>query len=96
MQLVELLVPAIIIALIGAIKNSITVDTFGDVIPTLDTPVATWDVLVNRTVYPNVLCYDNNAFLRYNTPEYVHIVQFVATFEVHNASDGVHPAPNTM
>lgn len=32
--------------------------------PTVDTPLATYADMQNQTTFPNVLCYDNNMFLR--------------------------------
>lgn len=63
-QLVELLVPAIVMALIGLIKEAITVDVFPAFVPVTDSPVVTYDIMQDTAVYPNVLCYDNNMFLR--------------------------------
>lgn len=65
LQLVELIVPALIILLIGAIKNSLTVDLIPEGFVLTDTPVATYESMQNVATFPNVLCYDNNMFLRY-------------------------------
>lgn len=64
-QLVELLVPAIVMALIGLIKEALTVNVFPEHVPLTDSPVVTYDIMQDTAVYPNVLCYDNNMFLRY-------------------------------
>ena len=50
--------------LIGALKGDLDLEVFDEVIPTSDTPVMTYDALQNTTTFPNVLCYDNNMFLR--------------------------------
>ena len=63
-QLVELLVPAIIMLLIAAIKGVIEVDEFEAFIPDADVPVVSYEAIQNTTSYPNVLCHDNNAFFR--------------------------------
>lgn len=63
-QAIELLVPAIIMLLIGSIKNAITVEVFDAGIPSTDSPVVTYDLMQNLTTFPNVLCYDNNMFMR--------------------------------
>ena len=63
--MLELALPGVIMLLIGVIKNGITVDTFEEAIPTSDTPVMTYDAYQNTTTFPNVLCYDNNIFMRY-------------------------------
>lgn len=52
-------------ALIGTIKGSIDVDVFLEEIPTSDTPLMTYDAYQNTTTFPNMLCYDNNIFMRY-------------------------------
>lgn len=68
-QLVELIVPAVVIALVGGIKSAIDVDVFPQFIPTTDSPVTSYDVMEANAVYPNVLCYDYNMFLRYTTQQ---------------------------
>lgn len=64
-QVVELLVPALIILLIGTIKSSLTVEEIPEGLVTTDTPIVTYESMQNVSAYPNVLCYDNNMFLRY-------------------------------
>lgn len=65
MQLVELVVPALIILLIGSIKSTLNVEEIAEGIVTTDTPVATFESMQDVATFPNVLCYDNNMFLRY-------------------------------
>lgn len=57
--------PALIILMVGSIKNSITTSVMEEYIPTGDTPVATYEAMQNASSFPNVLCYDNNMFMRY-------------------------------
>lgn len=65
LQALELLCPAVIMLLIGAIKNIITPVINEAVMPSSDTPVPTYGSLQNvTTTFPNVLCYDNNMFMR--------------------------------
>lgn len=63
--MVELLVPALIILLIGSIKSSLTVLEIPEGVVATDTPVVTYESMQNVATFPNVLCYDNNMFLRY-------------------------------
>lgn len=50
--------------LIGAIKSAVEVEVYPDAVPILDTPVPVYAELENQVSYPNVLCFDNNMFLR--------------------------------
>ncbi|CAM9405596.1 unnamed protein product, partial [Scytosiphon promiscuus] len=61
---IELFVPALIILLIGSIKSSIESEELPAGIPVADTPVVTYGSMQNLTTFPNVLCYDNNMFMR--------------------------------
>ena len=63
--MLELALPAVIMALIGVIKGSIDVDVFLEAIPASDAPLMTYDAYQNTTTFPNLLCYDNNIFMRY-------------------------------
>ena len=64
LQALELLCPAVIMLLIGSIKNTITPEVTEAAIPSSDTPVPTYGSLQNIATFPNVLCYDNNMFMR--------------------------------
>ncbi|CAN0021601.1 unnamed protein product [Pylaiella littoralis] len=61
---VELLVPALIILLIGAIKTALNPTKLPGAVPSTDTPVPTYEALQSTGGSPNVLCYDNNMFRR--------------------------------
>lgn len=63
-QALELLCPAVIMLLIGTIKNTITPVINEAALPSSDTPVPTYGSLQNVATFPNVLCYDNNMFMR--------------------------------
>ena len=65
MQVVELALPALFMLLLGVIKGNPTPEVFAEVVPSSDTPVMTYDALQNTTTFPNVLCDDDNIFLRY-------------------------------
>ena len=67
LQAVELLVPAIIMLLIGSIKNSLTTEKLGAATPTTDSPVITYEAMQSVNAFPNVVCYDNNMFMRYES-----------------------------
>ena len=64
MQVVELGLPALIMWLLGVIKGTAIAEVFPEVVPSSDTPVMTYGALQNTTTSPNVLCYDDNIFLR--------------------------------
>lgn len=65
LQAVELLVPAIIMLLIGSLKNGLTTEELDAATPITDTPVVTYEAMQSVDTFPNVLCYDNNMFMRY-------------------------------
>lgn len=65
-QALELLCPAVIVLLIGSIKNAITTVVTEEGVPVSDTPVATYGAIQNSSTFPNVLCYDNNMLMRYD------------------------------
>lgn len=64
-QLVEIVMPGVIMLVIGAMKSYIDVDKFEASIPVADVPVVPYEVLQDMASYPNVMCYDNNLFYRY-------------------------------
>lgn len=64
-QLIELAVPALFLYLLGLIKGTSKPERFGGDVPLADTPVPTYDDLQTFASHPNVLCYDNNLFFRY-------------------------------
>lgn len=59
----ELLVPAVIMLLLGGI-NSLTTEELEAGTPTTDTPIVTYEAIQSMDTFPNVLCYDNNMFMR--------------------------------
>ncbi len=65
LQVIELLVPALIILGIGSIKRGIKTETLDASSPITDTPVVTYEAMQNASTFPNVLCYDDNMFMRY-------------------------------
>eukprot|EP00903_Cladosiphon_okamuranus_P008962 g8576.t1 len=79
--LVELLVPALIILLIGSIKSSLNVETIPEGLVVRDTPVPTYESMQDMATFPYVLCYDNNMFLRCGC---------------HKSTDVVEPAENYL
>lgn len=50
--------------LIGTIKSTISSVITEEAIPATDTPIPTYEVMQNVSTFPNVLCYDNNMFMR--------------------------------
>lgn len=64
-QALELLCPAVIMLLIGSIKTVIISEVTEERMPTTDTPVPTYESMQSVPTFPNVLCYDNNMFMRH-------------------------------
>ena len=64
MQAIELLVPALIMLAIGGIKSGINPKELDASTPIADTPIVTYEAMQNVSTFPNVLCYDNNMFMR--------------------------------
>lgn len=64
-QALELLCPAVIMLLIGTIKTAITSEVTEAGMPATDTPVPTYESMQGMPNFPNVLCYDNNMFMRH-------------------------------
>ena len=60
-----MLCPAVIMLLIGSIKSTISSVITEEAVPDTDTPIVTYEVMQNATAFPNVLCYDNNMFIRW-------------------------------
>lgn len=50
--------------LIGSIKTTIPSVITEEAVPATDTPVVTYEAMQNVSTFPNVLCYDNNMFMR--------------------------------